>query len=180
LIEYAELVDREGYDHRAGIVVLVILHSGQTGVERGAYHGAMSAGVGISGFMPRDGRDELGAIPAEIADLLTPCSDRGPRQAVRANMAIASGVLLVVPEARVAAKFTAMSFVLHSARSERVGCYTCDGTSNLDDVVMWVRGLPETSDSKRLLVTGPRGTRWTNGEAIARRVITAIGLVGDS
>lgn len=158
--------------------MLVILHSGQTGVERGAHRAAVEAQIVTAGFMSPDMRDELGPIPAEIAAVLTPFWERGPRPAVRANVALASGVLLVVPEARRPEAFTAMSVVLQAARSTRVPLLPCDPTMNLDDIAVWVRRLPETSGSTRVAVTGPRGTRWTEGEAVARRIVTAIAMSG--
>ena len=156
--------------------MLVIIHSGQTGVERGAHRAAISAGLSVAGFMPLDKRDELGAIPADIAQMLTPCFDRGPRPAVRANIALATGVLLVVPEAAAPEKFTAMSAVLQGIRSARAPSYVCDPNTSLDDVIRWAAQLPETSGSTRIMVTGPRGTRWTEGEAVARRLVAAIGI----
>ena len=156
--------------------MLLIIHSGQTGVERGAHRAAIGGGLSVAGFMPLDKRDELGPIPSDIADLLTPCFDRGPRPAVRANIALASGVLLVVPESLTPEKFTAMSAVMQGVRAARAPSLVVDGRTNLDDVVRWARQLPETSGSTRLMVTGPRGTRWPEGEAIARRLVSAIGI----
>lgn len=126
--------------------------------------------------MPLDRRDELGPIPADIAQMLTPCFDRGPRPAVRANIALATGVLLVVPEAATPEKFTAMSAVMQGIRSARAPSYVCDPKTNLDDVMRWAGQLPETSGSTRILVTGPRGTRWPEGETVARRLVAAIGI----
>ena len=154
--------------------MLVVVHSGQTGVERGAHRAAIVAGLTVAGFMPVDERDELGPIPADVAATLTPCFERGSRPAVRANIAIASGVLLVVPNASEAAKFTAMSAVLSAARSVHVPYLTCDPLTNVEDVAAWVGKLPESSGSLRLMVTGPRGTRWHTGEQTARRLVTAI------
>lgn len=156
--------------------MLMIIHSGQTGVERGAHRAAMSAGLAVAGFMPLDKRDELGPIPHEVAQFLTPCFERGPRPAVRANITLASGVLLVVPDASTPEKFTAMNAVLQGIRSARAPSYFCDGQTNLDDVVRWARQLPETSGSTRVMVTGPRGTRWPDGEVVARRLVSAIGI----
>jgi hypothetical protein len=156
--------------------MLVIIHSGQTGVERGAHRAAVAAGLSIAGFMPLDKRDELGPIPSDVAQVLTPCFDRGPRPAVRANIALASGVLLVVPGASTPEKFTAMSAVLQGIRAASVPSLVCDGQTNLDDVAGWAHGLPETSGSTRILVTGPRGTRWPGGESVARRLVSAIAL----
>jgi hypothetical protein len=156
--------------------MLVIIHSGQTGVERGAHRAAIAAGLSVAGFMPLDKRDELGPIPADVADLLTPCFDRGPRPAVRANIALASGVLLVVPESLTPEKFTAMSAVMQGIRTARVPSLVADGRTNTDDVMKWARQLPETSGSTRLMITGPRGTRWPDGESVARRLVSAIGI----
>jgi hypothetical protein len=156
--------------------MLMVLHSGQTGVERGAHRAAIAAGIAVAGFMPLDHRDELGPLPADVAEALTPCFDRGPRPAVRANIAIASGVLLVVPDATRAAAFTAVGAVIQAARAERVPVLAADASTNLGTILDWVHQLRETSGSTRLLVTGPRSTRWTDGEALARRIVGAIGL----
>lgn len=126
--------------------------------------------------MPLDRRDELGPIPPDVAAMLTPCFDRGPRPAVRANISLASGVLLVVPDSATPEKFTAMSVVLQGIRSVRVPSLVCDRRTNLDDVQRWASQLPETSGSTRVLVTGPRGTRWPEGEMVARRLVAAIGI----
>lgn len=154
--------------------MLVIVHSGQTGVERGAHRAAVAAGLTIAGFMPVDQRDEMGPIPPDIAGHLTPCFDRGPRPAVRANIAIASGVLLVVPDASDPNKFTAMAAVLSAARAGKVPYVVADPLSNLEDIASWVWRLSPTSGSVRLMVTGPRGTRWQTGEQTARRMVAAI------
>jgi hypothetical protein len=154
--------------------MLVIIHSGQTGVERGAHRAATTIGVPVAGFMQLDGRDELGPVPVEIAATLTPCFERGPRPAVRANIALASGVLLVVPSASNPEKFTAMMPVLQAVRAARAPVMICDPGTDPDVVARWVFALPETSGSTRILVTGPRGTRWHGGESAAWRLVMAM------
>lgn len=156
--------------------MLIILHSGQTGVERGAHRAALTAGIPAAGFMPLDKRDELGPVPADVATHLTTCFDRGPRHAVRANVALASGVLLIVPDAAHAEKFTAMAAILQAVRSAKVPLLVIDASTNLDDAVVWIHKLPETSGSTRVVVTGPRATRWPEGESIARRVVGAVAM----
>ena len=136
----------------------------------------MAAGLSVAGFMPLDRRDELGPIPLDIAACLTPAFERGPRPAVRANISLASGVLLVVPNATTPEKFTAMAAVMQGIRSARTPSLVCDASSNLDDVGRWARGLAETSGSTRLMVTGPRGTRWGVGEGVARRLVAAVAM----
>ena len=156
--------------------MLVIVHSGQTGVERGAHRAAVSGGIAIAGFMPVDCRDELGPVPEDVATQLTPCFERGPRAAVRANVALASGVLLVVPDRRHVDKFTAMRAVMTCVRGAKAASFIADPTTDVIEVATWARALPETSGSVRVLVTGPRGTRWLDGEGVARRLVTAIAL----
>jgi hypothetical protein len=151
--------------------MLVILHSGQTGVERGAHRGALAAGIQLAGFMPLDRRDELGPIPADVAQHLTWCRERGPRPAVRSNVSLASGVVLVVPNRTTASKFTAMGAVLAAVRAAKAPWLAVDDSSNLDDVTGWVRALAESSGSVRIHVTGPRGTRWADGEVLAMRLV---------
>jgi hypothetical protein len=126
--------------------------------------------------MPLDKRDELGPVPPDVADVLTTCFDRGPRPAVRANVALASGVLIVVPDAARADKFTAMAAVMQAVRSARAPMLACDPQTNLDDVGRWVKQLPETSGSTRLLVTGPRATRWHEAESVGKRIVSAIAM----
>jgi hypothetical protein len=124
--------------------------------------------------MPLDCRDELGRVPDDVASRLTPYFERGPRRAVRANVQLASGVLLVLPSAHLVAKLTGMLAIQQAARSAEVPCFVADIETSVDDVVRWTLALPETSGSSRMLVTGPRMTRWSDGEKIARRFVSAI------
>lgn len=156
--------------------MLIVLHSGQTGVERGAHRAAVAAGIEVAGFMSIDRRDELGAIPPDVARYLTPCFDRGPRPAVRSNVALASGVVIVVPDRRHVEKVTAMNAVLGAVRRAGVPWTACDLSSDCDAVSRFARGLQATSGSVRLLVTGPRGTRWLEGESLAHRLVSSLGL----
>lgn len=154
--------------------MLVVVHSGQTGVERGAHRAALAAGLTIAGFMPVDGRDEMGPIPTEVATCLTPCFDRGPRPAVRANIAISSGTLIVVPDVRDVNKYTGIAAVLSASRAAGIPFQIVDPLANVEEVSSWVWKLPMSSGSLRLMVTGPRGTRWHTGEVTARRLVSAI------
>lgn len=129
--------------------------------------------------MPIDRRDEMGPIPDDIASLLTPCFDKGPRAAVRANVEIASGIVLVVPDAGEPGKFTAMSAILTAARGAKIPYLVVDPMSNIDDVSSWVSTIPMSSGSRRVLITGPRGTRWHTGEQVARRLVASLSIAMD-
>jgi len=50
----------------------------------------------------------------------------------------------------------------------------CDAQTNVQDVRNWAARLPATSGSTRIMVTGPRATRWQDGENFARRFVGAI------
>jgi hypothetical protein len=172
----ATAVDRADRDNLCRGSMLFILHSGQTGVERGAHHAAIAAGFRVAGFMPLDARDELGHLPEDIASCLTPFFERGPRRAVHANIRLASGVLLVLPRAHLLAKSTGMRAIQQRAKAAAIPCFVADLESNVDDVVRWMRALRETSGSTRVMVTGPRETRWSDGEKIARRFVAAVSM----
>jgi hypothetical protein len=158
--------------------MLVIVNSGQTGVERGAHRAAVAAGLLVEGFMSLDKRDELGPVPADIAQSLTSYSERGPRRAMRASVGLSSAVVLVVPDAAMPEKFTAMNAVLQAIRSAHLPSLICDGNTNLDDVGRWTRYLA-TSGSTHIMVTGPRATRWPDGEVVARRLVSVMAMMAD-
>ena len=126
--------------------------------------------------MPGDQRDELGPLPKNIATLLTPCHERGSRAAVRANLAIASGLVVVIPDARTPDRFTAMRSLIGAARAYKLPYSVVDPSSELDDVRRFVDALPPTSGSVRLMITGPRSTRWPAGERTAWQVVARLAV----
>jgi hypothetical protein len=90
---------------------------------------------------------------------------------VRANVALASGVLVAVPDRTQTAHYTGIGAMLAAVRAANVPWIAVDPTSDLDEVARWVRKLPESSGSSRVLVTGPRATRWHEGEVFAMRLV---------
>jgi hypothetical protein len=154
--------------------VLIILNSGLTGVERGAYRAARCLGVRVAGYMPSDRRDELGPIPADLDSLLVPADARGPRQAQVANVHIASGVVLVVPEANRVTSYTAMRQLRSTARARSVPMHVCDASSDGEEVASWCRGLSEAVGEIRVFITGPRQTRWRYGELAGRHIASTL------
>lgn len=156
--------------------MFTIVHAGQTGVERGAHHAALTGGLFVSGFMPHDGRDELGLIPPEVSAHLAPFKDRGTRAAVGINLAISSGALFVVPDADAAREFPAMAWILVRARALKLPYLIVDPESMPHIVASWARRLPPLEGVRRLCVTGPRATRWPKGAAIAKRLVSALAI----
>ena len=157
-------------------VIFTLLNTGLTGVERGAYRAARAMGVPVSGFESADRRDEFGPIPTDLDALLTPQKFRGPRRAQVANIHIASGVVLVVPEAEQVNRYTAMRRLSIAARAAEVPLAVCDPSLDLEATIHWVRGLLEPSGSVHLFITGPRQTRWRDAERAGRQVTNALAL----
>jgi hypothetical protein len=157
--------------------MLVIVHSGQTGVERGAHEGAHSSGLSVAGFMNRNRRDELGPIPDEIAVKLTAHHSAGSRAALCANLLTASGLLVVAPDARRPQGIPALVWIVKAARRMNLPLLVCDARTPLDDIASWTRTLQADNGTQRLVVTGPRWSRWTDGDSVARRLVKALAAV---
>lgn len=157
--------------------MLFVIHSGQTGVERGAHAAARACQVGVAGFMPSHRRDELGRIPPHVAEFLLPCAERGPRCALRASFEIASAALIVVPDARSARHVSGLLWVLQRTRAKRLWTLIADGETSHRAAAIWASSLTPTCGSVRLLVTGPRATRWVGGEQVARSLVRSIASV---
>lgn len=155
---------------------VTILHSGQTGVERGAHHGAIASGLPVRGFMRAERRDELGPLPDDIATVLAPCAEGGQRAAVLATLALATAVVLVVPEIRSAVRKRTATWILRNARATGVPYWLCDGATSVTDVAGWYAQLAPDAHH-HILVTGPRATRWRDGESVARRLVKALALL---
>ena len=157
--------------------MLVVIHSGQTGVERGAHRAAQTLGLGATGFSTADERDELGPLPKSIATTLTPCHERGSRAAVRANLEIASGLVVVIPDSHTPDRFTAMRTLIGAARAHKLPYTVVDPSSDLDDVRRFADAITPTSGSIRLMITGPRATRWSAGERTAWQVVARMAVL---
>jgi Circularly permutated YpsA SLOG family len=156
--------------------MLTIVHSGQTGVERGAHRAALTMGLPITGYMPAGARDELGPLPPTVQAHLRMHPERGPRRALFAKFAMASAVLIVVPEASISMRFIAMAEIIKAARSTSGRLMICDPATDAERVVTWTRTLAaEQSDPIKLMVHGPRATRWQDGERVAWQIVGAIG-----
>ncbi|HSX21410.1 MAG TPA: putative molybdenum carrier protein, partial [Gaiellaceae bacterium] len=66
--------------------MITIVHGGQTGVDRGAHEAAIDNGWRVAGYMPRDGRDELGPIPPDVARFLVAHEKAGYGARTEANV----------------------------------------------------------------------------------------------
>src|SRR3569623_2673803 len=155
---------------------MTILHSGQTGVERGAHHGALASGLPVRGFMRPERRDELGPLPDDVASALEPCADGGQRAAVIATLARATAGVRGVPDIRIAIRKRSATWVLRGVRAKRLPYWLCDSATSVTDGATWYAQLGP-AQHHHILETGPRATRWRDGERVARRLVKALALV---
>src|SRR3569623_2205295 len=125
--------------------------------------------------MRAERRDELGPLAAEIAERLTPCSGRGQRAAMLATLELATAVLLVVPDIPQAIRRRTSTWVLRGARAKHLPYRICDPATAMEDMASWVAKLAE--GDRRIMVTGPRATRWNAGEGVARRLVKTLALI---
>ena len=154
--------------------MLAVLHSGQTGVERGAHRAAIAAGLHVAGFCSSELRDEMGLIPADVLAKLQPCSERGPRQAIKANLMEASAAMIVVPRLLDVRSVAGIAEAQTLIRARRLPMIVCDPLTIGDEVIAWAKGVLAVHGRARIMITGPRATRWQEGEVVARRLVTAL------
>jgi len=162
---------------------LMIIHGGQTGVDRGAHEAATDIGWQIGGFMPSSCRDEYGPIPSGVSRHLTRCATIGYGARTEANLAIAHALLVVVSDADDPYRTPGTKKTLLDAREIRLPREVVDATSDDLTTAAWLRLLFNQVKHQngqlqvppfRLMVAGPRESKWTDGRvqtaAFLRRV----------
>lgn len=149
--------------------MLVIIHGGQTGVDRGAHHGAISAGLQVDGFMPSDRRDEHGSIPDEAASHLRVCQAWGYAERTEANVAIADLVIVVAPP-RYMYGGTALTWQLADRKSvsRRI---LVSNMWEIESAVAVMRELRADRCAWRVMIGGPRASKWDIGETVTRNLM---------
>jgi hypothetical protein len=152
-------------------VALIILHTGQSGVERGADCAARILNVPVAGFCTFERRDELGALPEPIARDLTPCAQRGARSAQRDTLATASAVLLIVPDVKRVSSYPGITMLRALARKTGTPHWVVDPIVDRAALVTELRALARDTSPLRLMVTGPRMTRWQEGMHSGRELV---------
>ena len=172
--------------------MITIIHGGQTGVDRGAHEAAIDNGWRVAGYMPSDARDELGLIPQDVTRFLVPHDKASYAARTVANVASASAALIVVHDAGnpLATPGTAMTIDL--AAQQRLPRRVVDPTTDAAQIALWIcsdllmqrtlmlplDGLKLDPDPMRLLVAGPRESKWRGAQAetaaLLRRIALAI------
>lgn len=177
-------------------MTLTIVHGGQSGVDRGAHEAAVTNGWPIGGYMPRDGRDELGKIPDAVARHLIPCAKTGYGARTEANVRSATAALIVVKSADDprATPGTAKTIALVADR--RLPRMIVDPKSDPTVIARWIwsallsprqtsqlplLGTAPELPPVRLLVAGPRESLWRGARLetafLLRQVASALAEV---
>lgn len=158
-----------------------IIQGGQTGVDRGAWRGAIEAGLPRVGWMPHDMRDELGLIPDEVrADLKQHSGGLSARTS--SNVRGSHAVICIVEDATRGIRSPGTRETWRLAKQDECAVIVIDGTdAQLARLAQWLHDLSELETFGRdvfdLMLAGPRASIWPEGEEVARRVVKRIAEV---
>jgi len=151
---------------------IVIITGGQTGVDRGAHIGAIENGWTVRGYMPKNRCDEAGPIPEPFARHLERCLEPGLPARTRVNVEVSQAVLLCVPDKDdpQATPGTALTMRLAAELNRPRKVVDPRDPTATDEVTTWLRMLSKMNGialarELRLMVAGPRASRWWSGQA---------------
>lgn len=153
-----------------------VITGGQTGADRGAWLAARAARFQVGGFAPADMRDENGPIPSLIASTLEPCpNDGGYRERTILNVEISEVVICVVQNAaRTPSGGTGLTWE-SADRIKRPRLLVDPNTKQCDVVNFLQRGGAQLvmwrDDAFRIMIAGPRASRWSDAADLAARVV---------
>jgi hypothetical protein len=173
--------------------MITIVHGGQTGVDRGAHEGALANGWRIAGYMPRNGRDELGAIPKAVTQFLTLHDQPGFAARTEANVRTAATALIVVRDKDDPRVTPGTAKTLDLAVLHRLPLKIIDPNADPTKIARWIWDVllapgtlslplegPTTNEPapSRVLVAGPRESKWPGARfetvALLRRIARAL------
>lgn len=159
---------------------VVIVHGGQTGVDRGAFRGARDGRLFVEGYGPKDMRDELGPIPEDVAASLDrSCAGYATR--THDNIILSDAVIIVTPRRAISSPGTRLTKKL--ADQEGKPCLVVAGSQGIDGVALgeFLAELDRPPMNHRLvpylMIAGPRASKWQEGEEVARQLVVEISCV---
>ena len=154
---------------------LVIVHGGQTGVDRGAHFGAIDARHRIAGYMPRDRSDEQGLIPDDVAKYLKPALHPGYGTRTLINIDICHAVLVIVADPTLPYATPGTTLTLKRARQEGKRALVV-GPGEVARATDWLfcRFDNRPAGPFYLMVAGPRASRWADGENVAFEIVSSL------
>jgi hypothetical protein len=167
-------------------MTLTIIHGGQRGVDQGAHEAAIDNGWTVTGYMPRDGRDELGQIPPDVARFLVPHTKPGYGARTEANVQMSTAALIVVQDANDSQVTPGTAKTIKLAIERRLPRMIVDPSVDPALVARWIWNMtPRTlslpfedhqrHDPLRLLVAGPRESKWPGAQAKTAGLLRQVG-----
>ena len=168
--------------------MITLVHGGQTGVDRGAHRGAIASGWSVSGYMPSDRRDERGAIPADVARFLLPHDRNGYGARTEANVQSVNAALLIVRDRALPRETPGTAKTIDLVTRRHLPCKIVDMSEDPEALAHWIwsdllmlrtqmlplQGLQLQPAPMRLLVAGPRESKWGAAEAAATELLAGI------
>ena len=159
---------------------IYLVQGGQTGVDRGAFYAAKGLGWGFAGYMPNNGRDEMGMIPEEVAAHLERCHRTGLAARTEENIRIADALLVVVPDEDDPRETPGTALTLERARDRKVRREVVDpgaDAQRIEVLARWIGGMTigHPREHFHLMVAGPRESRWPAGRGEAAGLLRQIG-----
>ncbi len=173
--------------------MITVVHGGQTGVDRGAHDAAIDNGWRVAGYMPRDGRDELGKIPEAVARCLTPHEKTGYGARTEANVQMANAALIVVRDADDPRVTPGTTKTIDLVTARRLRRLVVDPKFDPARIARWIwsdlmmmtgtlslplLGTQLDPAPTRLIVAGPRESKWSGARietaGLLRRVALAL------
>lgn len=158
---------------------MIVIHGGQTGVDRGAHEFAIACGLGVHGFMPSNRQDEEGLIPRDVAaHLMAAPHQGGLARRTTWNIGYAHALIVMVPDKQAPYATPGTKLTLELARSKNLERAVVDPGDSPALVGRQVRqwdleisgnaalDAETRRTGMRLMIAGPRETRWLGARAI--------------
>lgn len=159
---------------------LIVITGGQTGVDRGALRGARDVGFRLDGYMPKDGCDERGPIPVDIAQHLKRCVIPGYSARTQVNLDIAEALIVFVLDREDPLATPGTRMTLLGARDRKLPREVVDPLVDVNGVATrlghWMKGRGDARPLK-LMVAGPRASKWASGEVETAAFMRKLGRI---
>lgn len=170
--------------------MITVVHGGQTGVDRGAHEAALDNGWLITGYMPRDGRDELGRIPPDVVRFLTPHDKTSYAARTEANVRSASAALIVVRDADDPRITPGTAKTIELCMDRKLRRMIVEPTTDAAQIARWIwndlltigsLALPFETHAldpipTHLLVAGPRESKWNGARVETASLLHRVAL----
>lgn len=158
---------------------ITIITGGQTGVDRGAFRGAIEAGLDVGGYMPKNRRDELGLIPFDVRSKLVECPVDGLSARTTANVEMAQALLIVAEDREQPFVTPGTRRTWEMALKRKLPWVAVDHSNAAFEWIVKsvLRGFLATPQglTLSLMVAGPRASRWPQGERVAAEIVRELG-----